>query len=286
MLFNKSSQKTAIAVILLSSLTIFSQKIAEQQGQYSAEDFERNLHVENKVYYYWQIQSLKKAVSPRYIRLVDIENYTQNSDLMKKGVLFTFNGLRNATVEVCGNFISWKCRQMKRNRYGIYYTMIKPDSIGDLGRFEMEYKFKVDGFYEFDPVNPDKTEDYAGSYISRFVLEHMDPDKFSRATVMDHSWGEENTLRTIEFKAYFPGASTVAVAGNFNHWDNEMDFLKKQQTGIFRLHKKLKPGDYYYYYIVDGEIRLDTYNPETRLMVETSEIASYLKVEDRNSRVK
>lgn len=277
-----------VTVTLLFSAGMFGQNPANWLGSYSSEDFEEKKVQSATLYYYWQIESLIQPVSPRYIRMVDIEGYTQNNDLLQKGILVTYNGLRKSEVEVCTDFLYWQCKPMRRNRFGIYYTMLSTPEIkrGNIDNFIMEYKFRVDGFFENDPVNTDKIEDGSGSFISRYVLESSDPDKFASSTVLSES-SEQQDLKTVEFSIYLPEATTVSVAGNFNHWDHENDFLKKEQrTGIFRLRKKLKSGEYYYYYIVDGEIKLDVYNPETRLLEETNEIASYLNVSDEKKSIR
>lgn len=45
---------------------------------------------------------------------------------------------------------------MQRNRYGIYYTIVPPTlkDKDDREKTVYEYKFRVDGIFDYDPVNP------------------------------------------------------------------------------------------------------------------------------------
>ncbi|MCB1180151.1 MAG: carbohydrate-binding module 48 [Leptospiraceae bacterium] len=280
-------------IIIFSSLllfgfgSLFSEEAIDWISSYSSKEIESGDREEvnrKKVYYYWQIQSLKRAVQPRYIRMLDIEHYRQNQGFLRKGVLFTFNGLKNSEVSICGNFNAWRCISMNRNRYGIYYTIIPADFKGryenDISRFE--YKFKVDGFFDYDPVNPIREEDGEGSYISVYNLEKYDLQKNVTYRIIDSEIEQDLDFKTVEFRIYKPQANTIALVGDFNQWNPEHDYLNKSPDGTFTLRKKLKPGEYLYYFIIDGKTTLDTYNSETRFQVETKELCSYLMIETRD----
>ncbi|MDX1961030.1 MAG: carbohydrate-binding module 48 [Leptospiraceae bacterium] len=268
--------------IFLALGKTFGEDAIEWIGSYSSKEIEGSSGESNKdkVYYYWQIQSLKRAVSPRYIRLIDVENYVKTSSFLQKGVLFTYNGLKSNEVELCGNFYSWKCVPMQRNRYGIYYIVIPANFKGrnEEPKTSYEYKFKVDGIFDFDPNNSERMEDGEGSYYSMFEVMNVDSEKHVSARVIDSETNEDVDFKIVEFRIYKPNAGTVALIGDFNQWNPEHDYLKKDRDGIFVLRKKLKPGEYLYYYVVDGDAELDTYNSETRYRVETEELCSYLVV--------
>jgi 1,4-alpha-glucan branching enzyme len=84
--------------------------------------------------------------------------------------------------------------------------------------------------------------------------------------------------KLVEFRIYMPEANTIALVGDFNQWNPELDYLYKESTGRFILRKKLKPGEYLYNYIADGHTIMDTFNSETRYRVETDDLCSYLKI--------
>jgi glycosidase len=54
----------------------------------------------------------------------------------------------------------------------------------------------------------------------------------------------------------------VALAGAFNGWSNSKDLFQKGDDGIFRLKKTIKPGNWTYKFVVDGEWMADPSNPK------------------------
>ena len=280
---NKFKYTIIILISLFSLGSLFSEEAMDWLGSYSSRELEGAIDRDNtlnKIYYYWQIQSLKRAVSPRYIRLIDIDNYVVNYTLLNKGIFFTYNGLRNEQVEVCGNFSNWHCTPMQRNRYGIYYAVIPPvfKDKDDKERNVFEYKFRVDGIFEYDPVNPEKTEDGEGSFYSIYTLPGKDFEKQLTYRIIDSELDNDLDFKMVEFRIYVPEANTIALVGDFNQWNPEHDYLVKEPTGLFVLKKKLKPGEYLYNFIIDGQTSLDTFNSETRYRVETDDLCSYLRI--------
>lgn len=281
-------QKRKIYITLLLfflTVGILGQDALDWVGSFSSAEMEMQEETEDqdKVYYLWQLESLKKNLSPRYIRYLDMESYLETSKLMKRGILFSYNGLRDESVEICTNLHHWECIPMKRNKFGIYYLVIEPTLINSDYEDDAiyEYKFRVNGLLTFDPENLDRIEDGSGSYISRFILPGKDTNRQIHSTVLEDSNSEEQNLRTVRFQIYLPQAEVVSLVSSFNDWNPENDFLKKNRNGIFVLEKKLLPGEYHYQFVVDGEIMLDTYNPITNEKSDTGEAVSSLLVSDR-----
>ena len=169
---------------------------------------------------------------------------------------------------------------MQRNRYGIYYAVVPPLFKGkdDTDKTVFEYKFRVDGIFDFDPVNREKTEDGEGSFYSIYKLPGKDFEKQVTYRVIDSELDNDLDFKLVEFRVYMPEANTIALVGDFNQWNPEHDYLYKESTGRFILRKKLKPGEYLYNYIADGHTIMDTFNSETRYRVETDDLCSYLKI--------
>ncbi|WCL48537.1 glycogen-binding domain-containing protein [Leptospira sp. GIMC2001] len=285
--------KSKIAIIFLSLFllswgALFSEETLDWIGGYSSDDMEDSQATdsteENKMYYQWQIDSLKKAVSPRYIRMLEIQKYAESGNLLNRGVLFTYSGQKNKAVLVCGNFLNWKCKPLQKNRFGVFYSLIPTDSIDE--KYETlrtyEYKFKVDGLYEADPENPEFKPDGSGSLVSTFYLERIDRDKFAHSKVLDDSDIEEPHLRTVLFSIYLPDKETISVTGTFNNWNYEADYLKKKPDGSFELKKKLLPGTYHYQFIADGDVVIDLYNPNVKVREPYEELVSELIVQERS----
>ncbi|TGN18877.1 glycogen-binding domain-containing protein [Leptospira idonii] len=272
-------------ILIFSTLGLFGQDALEWVGGFSSSELSLTDETENQdtVYYLWQLESLKKNISPRYIRYLDVESYLETNRLLKRGILFSYNGLRDESVEICGNFSHWECLPMKRNKYGIYYLVVEPNLIAPDYQDDpvYEYKFRVNGLLTFDSENIDKVEDGSGSFLSRFILERKDTNRQITTTVLEDSNSEEIDLRTVRFQMYLPNAEVVSLVGNFNDWNPEHDFLKKERNGIFYLEKKLLPGEYHYQFIVDGDFQIDTYNPTTNVKVDTNESVSSIVVPTR-----
>lgn len=118
-----------------------------------------------------------------------------------------------------------------------------------------------------------------GSYLSEFYLEEVDIEKHVTYKIFEAEGDYELGFRTVEFRIHRPEASTISIVGNFNNWNPEHDYLSKDSNGTFHLKKMLRPGEYLYNYIIDGNMELDTYNEETRYRTDTGELSSYLKIE-------
>jgi hypothetical protein len=269
-------------ILLLFGFKLIGQDTVEWIGSYSSKDLEGSVKFESKTYFYWQIESLKRAVSPRFIKLIDIENYVKNRKFINKGILFTYFGLRNEEVSVCGNFSNWRCIPMKKNKFGVFHVLV-PTEFYDRKEQQMrkfEYKFQVDNIFEFDPENQNKISDGSGSYYSEYIYNENDFEKQVQTRIIQDELSEDLDFMTVEFRIYKPTASVVALVGDFNQWNPEHDYLQKNEHGIFTLRKKLRPGEYLYNLIVDGEKILDTYNSETRHRVDSDELSSYIKIID------
>ncbi len=274
------------SLIFFLSVGLFGQEAFDWVGGFSSKELEMQDETEDqdKVYYLWQLESLKKNISPRYIRYLDVESYVETNRLLHRGILFSYNGLREESVEICGNFNHWECVPMKRNKYGIYYIVIEPNLLTPEYEDDpiYEYKFRVNGLLTFDPENLDRLEDGSGSYISRFILPSKDTNRQTHSIVLEDSNVEELDLRTVRFQIYLPHAEVVSLVGDFNEWNPENDFLTKDRNGIFFLEKKLMPNaSYHYQFIIDGEYQLDTYNPMTHIKADTGESVSSIDVPGR-----
>ncbi|WP_078130187.1 carbohydrate-binding module 48 [Leptospira alexanderi] len=289
-LVSRMKSTPVIKILLILLLTISVAIGADEDtgnwiGSFSSEDYEDFLEPveKEKIYYYWQMEKLKKAVAPRYIRYIDSALSLETGKLLNRGILFTFEGIENEEVSICGNFSLWRCIPLKKNSHGVFYIVLNPES-RDTIREELkilEYKFRVDGLFTHDPSNPDSAEDGNGSLVSRLIAIPSGPDKLATTRILEDSPYEELEYRTVEFRIYAPDAEMITLVGDFNHWDPEEDVLKKDNE-VFTLIKKMKPGNYLYNFVQDGKIILDTFNQNTRLREDTGEISSYLTVPERS----
>lgn len=71
---------------------------------------------------------------------------------------------------------------------------------------------------------------------------------------------------TFEFPAN--GAKEVALLGDFNEWNATTNLMKRRKDGVFATTVSLKPGQFKFRYLVDGESwyndpQADEYVPNT-----------------------
>ncbi len=62
---------------------------------------------------------------------------------------------------------------------------------------------------------------------------------------------KENGLQTFSITA--PEAMSVALVGDFTHWQQHPVPLKKTSNGVWTVSVRLAPGTHHYRFIVDGE---------------------------------
>ena len=67
--------------------------------------------------------------------------------------------------------------------------------------------------------------------------------------------------RSITFTVEDAPGKQVAVAGTFNDWTPDRPLLDKEGNGIYSCRMMLEPGTYEYKFVVDGEWKLDSNNP-------------------------
>jgi 1,4-alpha-glucan branching enzyme len=59
---------------------------------------------------------------------------------------------------------------------------------------------------------------------------------------------------TVEFAYFRPGASHIALAGDFNQWNIQTHAMERDDRGWWRLELELPDGEYRFKYVVDGHI--------------------------------
>jgi hypothetical protein len=64
---------------------------------------------------------------------------------------------------------------------------------------------------------------------------------------------QRDTARVVRFVFVAPGASRVAVVGDFNHWDvNAHHLLADGKNGVWTTSVPLMPGRHEYAFVIDG----------------------------------
>jgi len=67
----------------------------------------------------------------------------------------------------------------------------------------------------------------------------------------------QKTLRTVNFICQAPGAKSVCLVGDFNHWQPAAHPMKQMPDRSWLIGVDLKHGHHRYAFLVDGALTLD-----------------------------
>jgi hypothetical protein len=196
---------------------------------------------------YYRLRLLKNAAPPREMRIARIDA-RQRKTSIETGVLISYKNREARQVRIAGDFTLWRPVNMERGNFGIWYYLVTAFEGGN----DQRYKLMVDGIWTRDPMNAERQDDGAGSYVS-IISPVLSPD----GPQVSYRFIGKNT---VEFRVYRPKARLVSLVGDFNHWNPENDLMEKGPDGVWRLKKRLSGGTYRYTYIIDGRWSLDLYN--------------------------
>ena len=142
---------------------------------------------------------------------------------------------------------------MSRGKYGVWYYFLAEYDKKESTR----YKFVVDGIWTDDQNNFNSEDDNNGSLLSISHTNYTKDNHFVSYKII-----KEKGKKFVEFRTFNPKASYISVAGDFNRWNPENDVLTKDASNIWRIKKHLPKGKYRYSFIIDGEWKSDTFNPD------------------------
>ncbi len=259
---------------------------SEWAGAYNSEDagLEEPLDTgrRKQVYTLQNIETLRRAVRPRYVRVLNPRHYASGDSgyrsYLQKGILFTYASYRSRRVFLSGDFSNWGNIPMRRNEMGVFYHILPVREL-EAGRIieAYRYKFLVDGIWTADPTHPNTEDDGLGGSLSVYYLDDIDVNRLATVRVLKER--EPSFERLVEFAIYLPDAENLSLVGEFNNWNPEHDFMTKGEDGVFRLRMRLRPGGYVYKFVADGKWILDKYNEETRYHEILGELCSFLEIE-------
>jgi hypothetical protein len=214
---------------------------------------------------YYSLRELANADSPRILRVMKFANGSLGKNIIEEGILVTYQNRGADRVEIAGNFSNWRALPMERGNRGVWYYLITKS----VKKSDIQYKYRVDGIWINDPHNPERIDDGNGSYLS--IAPSFTPKE-----------GKQVSLRFIrrgmvEFRVYKPQARYISLVGDFNHWNPENDLLQRGEDGIWRLKKRLSPGEYRYKFVIDGRWEVDYFNTLSA-MDDTGGICSLIRV--------
>jgi 1,4-alpha-glucan branching enzyme len=137
-----------------------------------------------------------------------------------------------------------------RNEYGIFVL----DFPIPEGTTVLRYRIVVDGLWMRDPANPSVEVDRRGEEFS--VLEIGRQERFTANPRPQKDGSALFSFRGGTGKA-------IALVGDFNNWDPFLDRLRETEPGVYEISLRLRSGSHGYYFLIDGDRRLDPRNFET-----------------------
>ena len=257
----------------------FSSHYNSHSGALLEEEYSASKHKPKITHNFYQLMNLRKALSPRYIQVLNQRQYALTGKIVQKGILFSYGGPLSSSirkVSLAGSFNNWSEIPMQRNHMGIFFHILPVKAGSKQAHNSYRYKFVVDGSWQHDPNNPYQASDQMGAYYSIFYLDEGPINRL--ASVRVRKSNRKSTAYWVEFSVYLPKVRNLTLVGNFNNWNPEHDPMAAQGNGMFRRKIKLEAGEYIYKFIADGKWVLDIYNPETRFDPNIQELASFLKV--------
>ncbi len=183
----------------------------------------------------------------------DKRDYEEATD--KDGIHLDFADIDVREVFVSGNFNGWSMKKWRMTKIdeNTFELRKKTDDFTD--EFTWEFKFVVNKFYWAEPSKKKINSVYAttiyGDKLNTYNLKMFtaNPD-------------ENGNLRF--FLEGYENANNVVLSGTFNLWDERAFRMHKIENG-WELSLKIKPGEYQYKFIVNGEEWvLDENNPEKK----------------------
>ena len=122
----------------------------------------------------------------------------------------------------------------------------------------------LDKFLDIANVQVHGGSDGKGILLKKTKVNHS-----NNSPTMKHNHKHDNVRSTdpqlvpVRFEFTHPTASSVCLAGTFNHWQPEAKALHSSGTGHWWKETALAPGTYEYCFVVDGQWMPDPLARET-----------------------
>lgn len=183
----------------------------------------------------------------------DIRDYKTFTD-EDSGQRLEFNDFNLKNVAVSGEFNLWSRDKWKMNRVDQYtYQLAK--KISDFNDdFSWEFKFVINDKYWAEPaknasnITPAKDKKGKNLYVYNLKMFAAYPD--------------ENGNACFRLSGY-ENAENVILSGTFNRWSDNLFKMDKTETG-WEITLQLRPGEYEYRFIVNGNWIEDPSNPSKK----------------------
>lgn len=242
---------------------IIGAPLAADDFDLSSDLLEKAREKTEKPLYGEYLETMRIAEKARFVTLIDTFHYARGANIDTRGVLFTYQNRAAEDVRFVADIPGFQPQPMRRNKYGVWiYYYIPPEIVHASPTKKILYKFRVDGLFTVDDTHSQHEKDSSGHIASVFHLLH---DQFASSTGVFVLDTPVNFGREVLFRIPARDAESVSVAGDFNKWNPQRDFLTKSEDGYFELKKTIPPGEYTFLYRVDGKLSQQVATQKSRM---------------------
>lgn len=250
----------APVVVFITSATVVR---AAEDFDLTSEQLEQGAAVQEKPVYGNYLENMRAAEKPRFVTLIDAFQYARGAGLNTRGVLFSYHNRAAREVRFVADIPGFSPQPMRRNKYGVWiYYYTPPEIVHASPARKVRYKFQVDGLYTVDDTHEQHEKDSAGQVASVF---HLLNDHFASGTGVFVLDTPVNHGREVLFRIPAGGADAASIAGDFNRWNPQRDYLSRSEDGYFELRKIIPPGEYTFLYRIDGKLSQSVATAKSRV---------------------
>lgn len=182
-------------------------------------------------------------------------NVAREPEIFQDYILFTYYNSRPARYVAAvfehENFNQFRIFQV--NDENVFFLLLPiPDNLQTL-----RYRFIVDGLYMKNPFEKDFEYDNEGFKLSVF---HLPVEKQKEKTIKNPRI--EGNKITFTYKGR--SDHIINFVSSFSSWDPFLYPLKETSPGYYEIEFYLGSGDYYYYFLDNGQKILDPNNKMIR----------------------
>lgn len=256
--------KTATKFIPAALFVVFTTgQRANDAFDLTSGQLEQSAAAPEKPVYGYYLENMRTAEKPRFVTLIDAFQYARGAGLNTRGVLFSYHNRAAREVRFVADIPGFAPQPMRRNKYGVWiYYYVPPEVVHSTPTRKIRYKFQVDGLYTVDDTHSQHEKDSAGRVASVFYLLH---DHFAAGTGVFVLDTPVNHGREVLFRIPAGAAESASVAGDFNKWNPQRDYLNRSDDGYFELRKIIPPGEYTFLYRIDGKLSREIATAQSRM---------------------
>ena len=212
--------------------TQYHSQLGSMNSAVSDEDTNNGIKHRQPIYNLYQLMQLRRAVAPRYIHLFNQKQYAASTQILQKGILFTYNAPQAKQISIAGDFNNWTGVPMQRNHVGVFFhilALVERENGKKIRTYN--YKFIVDGVWQHDPQNKAQNYDDTGALLSTFYLSELPIERQTSVRILHEK--HKSSEQLFEFSIYLPRVKHLVLVGSFNNWNPEHDIMHKGADGYF-----------------------------------------------------